>query len=130
MRKLLILMAFCLSFGVARADVLNVTVGPLSLQIPFQNLNVVYLFDALHANQGSNAQLVGAETTILTLKKINGTFGGVTSVTGQATPYIGFDTVISPEFLSVAPVDVGVWGGRDFTQSEWRAGLKASINIF
>ncbi len=103
--------------------------GPLKLTVPFKSVDVVYLFDGL--NQRS---LVGGETTILTLwDKVSATAGGVTSLQGAGTPFLGFDIALGnvlDRYVNLGPLRIGGFGGRDFRARLWVAGLKASILLW
>lgn len=128
MRKLLIagLLLGCVS--VARSDSLNPNFGPLTLHLPFQNVNATYLYDLI-----GRQSLVGAETPLATIWKIDVTAGAVTSISGEGTPFVGFNLDIpnpAPQYTALAAIHPGVFGGRDFRTNDWMGGLKASINIF
>jgi hypothetical protein len=139
MKKMYILLALCIVFcqkyahGMADPAPQETNIyfesGPLKLTVPFKTADVVYLYDGL--NQRS---LVGAETTILTLwDKVSATAGGVTSLQGAGTPFVGLDLALGntlDRFVNLGPIRLGGFGGRDFRVRQWVAGLKASVLLW
>lgn len=119
----------------AHADVVTGTgmatqihVGPLNLNVPFNEVDVTYLFDVI-----SKRNLVGGETPIATIWKLQGTLGAVTSVDGQGAPYIGGKLVLPnlpPNLGFLSTVQPGLFGGYDWNRGSAIAGFKADIPIF
>jgi len=123
--------------GIVKADKINARFGPLELILPFQSVDVAYLYDII-----GQASLMGAETPIAKIWKFQTVFGGVTNFErGKGTPYVGIHMDVTPQLFENR-VTVGLFSGYDFLEANrindgtsnartaWRAGLKASIPIF
>lgn len=146
MRKLLILIAACL-FGPIRpafADVVGTGpapvfvpasnpgvyfhVGPLNLTVPWDNVNVVYLYDFV-----GKQNLVGGEAVVATLWKFQGTAGAVTSIEGKGAPFIGGNMWFSNPIPSIAflnEIKPGVFGGYNWNAKMAMWGVKAAFPVF
>lgn len=136
MKKLFIVAALCLwPLRPAAADVVTgsgmgtqVHIGPLNLNVPFNELDVVYLYDVI-----AKRNLVGGETPVATLWRIQGTLGAVTSVDGKGAPYAGGKLVLPslPTNLGfLAQVQPGIFGGYDWNRGSAIAGFKADLPLF
>lgn len=132
MKKLLLLAVLCLApWRPAHADdTAYFKAGPLELNIPFKTGEVVYMYD-FNANQN----LVGGETPVVTLwNRVEGTFGAVTSLQGQGTPFVGGNILIGnvlAGWISLPPdLKIGGFGGYDFHASAPIYGLKASYKLW
>lgn len=130
--KLLMLAVMAIGLSqVARADDnAYFKAGPLELNIPFKTGEVVYMYD-FNASQN----LVGGETPFVTLwNRVEGTFGAVTSLQGQGTPFIGGNILIGnvvDKWISLpADLKLGGFGGFDFHTSTAIYGLKASFRLW
>lgn len=104
--------------------------GPLSLNIPFKAARVTYLYD-FNAHQS----LVGGETPILTLwNRIEGTFGAVTSLDGQGTPFVGGNVILGnvlERYIALPPdLLIGGYGGYNFQSTKSIYGFKTSLRIW
>ena len=128
----LVLVGMLAFWGISEvfADSAYFSYGPLSLDIPLKTARVTYLYD-FHANQN----LVGGETPFLTLwNRVEGTFGAVTSLQGQGTPFLGGNVIVGnlldqwitlpPDFL------IGGYGGWNFNAKAPIYGVKASLKIW
>lgn len=133
MKKLLLLLAAVLVLGPKFAfadDNAFFKAGPLELNIPFKTASVVYLYDGI--NQRS---LTGGETPIFTVwNKVSGTVGVVTTIdNASGAPFLGADLDLGnalERFVSLGPIKLGGWGGRDFRESKWMGGVKASLPLW
>jgi hypothetical protein len=137
MKKLLATLLVLALSPVAHADVFSTTgtgmdtifhVGKLDIHIPLNSAQVAYLYDA-QALQS----LVGAETTVLSIWKLNGTAGAVTSLQGQGTPFLGLNLAIDNPLaahLSLGSIQLGAFGGYDFRAKSFMVGPKAAVAIF
>lgn len=133
MRKLLALIAVLMLAPLRPAaadDTAYFKAGPLELNVPFKTAQVVYMFD-FHANQN----LVGGETPFVTLwNRVEGTFGAVTSLQGQGTPFVGGNILIGNilrAWVSLPDdLKIGGFGGYDFRTDAPVYGLKASYKLW
>lgn len=132
--KKLLLAAFALTvFGamVARADdTAYFRLGPLALNVPLKSARVTYLYD-FKAQQN----LVGGETPVASLwDRIEGTFGAVTSLDGQGTPFVGGNILIGnlvDKWVSLpSDLTIGGFGGYNFNSSAPIYGLKAGMRLW
>ena len=136
MKKLLLVAGLILAFGltVSRADEpAFFTVGPLSLQIPLKTVRVVYLYDFLAKDGQGN--LVGGETPVVRAwDRVEGTFGAVTSLEGQGTPFLGGNLLIGnllDKWVTLpADLSIGGFGGWNFRNHEAITGFKASTKLW
>ena len=142
MKKLLGIV--CLMSGIAHADVVGLGeapvivppsnpgiyahIGAINLTVPWDNVNVVYLYDL----QGKR-NLVGGEAVVATLWKLQGTVGAVSSLDGKGAPFIGgnlwFDNPI-PQLAVFNTVKPGVFGGYDWNANAVMFGFKAAVALF
>jgi len=102
--------------------------GKLNVLVPFNEVNAVYLYDFV-----LKRNMVGAETPLMSAWKLQMTAGGVTSIDGNAAPFLGVNLDLpnpAPNFASLAQIKPGLFGGRDWQSSGWIAGIKASVSIF
>jgi len=126
------LLALCLvaPLQYVSADPVFFRSGPLSLSIPFKSAQVTYMYD-FHESQN----LVGGETPFITLwDRVQGTFGGVTSLQGQGTPFVGGNIIIGnllDKWITL-PSDLlfGGFGGWDFNTEKPIYGIKASVRLW
>jgi hypothetical protein len=124
---LCVLGAFC-GPKPAHADPLAVTIGPLTLQMPFQDVKAVSLYDF---NAGK--PLVGGETVIGDIWYFELQAGAVTSLQGRGAPFFSADfSPTHPLLAKILPenVNIGVFGGYDFNQGSPIYGLKASLGLW
>jgi hypothetical protein len=113
--------------------------GPLSLPVPWNNMNAVYLYNVTdHINE------VGGEMVFATLKAgsyqnnpvdIDFTAGGVLDPTGNnvGTGYAGLNINIPnpiPAVTIISQIQPGVFGGYAISEHKWVVGIKAAIPIF
>lgn len=131
MKKLLVLFLLLGPILPAAAeDTVYFKAGPLTLHIPFKSAAATYMYD-FH----NNNNLVGGETTIVTLwDKIEGIGGVVTSLQGEGAPFIGGNFIIGnilDRWLNLPPAfKFGGFGGYDFRADTPMYGLKASVAIW
>jgi hypothetical protein len=103
-------------------------IGALNLTVPWDNVNVVYLF-----NVPDKTNLVGGEAVFATLWRIQATAGAVTSLEGMGAPFVGgnlwFENPV-PQLAILNQIKPGVFGGWDFTRHVPMWGFKAAVSIF
>lgn len=103
-------------------------IGALNLTIPWNNVNVVYLYDF----RGQQS-LMGGEAVIASLWRLQGTVGAVTSIEGKGAPFVGgniwFDNPI-PQVAILSQIKPGVFGGYDWVKGGAIFGIKAAFPIF
>lgn len=103
-------------------------VGPLNLNVPWNNVNAVYLYDlAEHQN------MLGGEAVVASLWRIQATAGAVTTLDGRGAPYVGgnlwFPNPI-PQIALLDQIKPGIFGGWDWNRRGPIYGFKAAIAIF
>lgn len=130
MKKPLLLLAFvALSCGKLSAEEnIWLNLGSLKALVPFAEVKVSYLFDGI-----GKQSLVGAETPLFQFKRLQLTGGAVTTLTKEGSPYLGLHFSIpnpASNFVPLAGIQPGVFGGRNFNDGEWMLGFKASASIF
>ena len=108
-----------------KLDYLSFSVGDLNFRLPFtQDADIIGLYDVI-----GKKGFVGAETSVVDWRGFQGTFGVATdadiwngdingNVFGGVRRHIGEN------------LHVGIWCGRDFRENIYRAGVKASWEIF
>lgn len=123
----------------AHAQTVYANLGPLSLPIPWQNMNAVYLYSVT-----DKINEVGGEMVFATLKAgsyqnnpvdIDFTAGGVLDPTGNnvGTGYAGININIPnpiPAIAILSQIQPGVFGGYAISEHKWIVGVKAAIPIF
>lgn len=105
-------------------------IGPLALNVPFKSASITYMYDF-----NANKNLVGGETPIVSLwNRVEGTFGAVTSLDGQGTPFVGGNILIGnliERYVTLPPdFKIGGFGGYDFNADKTIYGLKTSLKIW
>lgn len=128
-----------LAFLPAHASTVYANLGPLSLPVPWDNMNAVYLYNATdHMSE------VGGELVLAQLKagSFNGnpididfTGGGVLDPTGNnvGTGFVGMNLWIPnpiPAIAVLSAIQPGVFGGYAINEHRWILGIKAAIPIF
>jgi hypothetical protein len=96
--------------------------------VPGVQVSVISLFDFINKQP-----LVGAETTVFSISRIVITAGGVTSISGKGSPYIGGYLTIpnpTPALVFLNDLELGGFGGRDFNANRYIAGLKIGKQIW
>jgi hypothetical protein len=96
--------------------------------VPGVQVSVISLFDFVNKRP-----LVGVETSVFAIKRVQVTAGGVTSIQGKGSPYIGGHLLIpnpTPSFVFLNDLELGGWGGRDFNEGRYMAGLKIGKQIW
>ena len=123
----------------AQAQTIYANLGPLSLPIPWDNVNVVYL-----RNVTTSQNLVGGEMVFAVIKAgsyqnnpldIDLTAGGVVDPTGNnlGTAFAGVNLDLPstlPYIGSIGAFKPGLFGGYAINQHQWQFGIKAAVNIF
>lgn len=103
-------------------------IGVLNLTVPWDNVNVVYLYDVK-----GKRNLVGGESVVATLWKLQGTVGAVTGLDGRGAPFVGgnlwFGNPI-PQLAILNTVKPGIFGGYDWNAKAAMFGFKAAITLF
>lgn len=103
-------------------------IGPLNMVVPWDHVNVVYLYDLR-----GKRNLVGGEAVFARLWILEGTGGAVTSLDGHGAPYVGgnihFPNPV-PQLAILNQIQPGIFGGYDFTRNSSIFGFKAAIAIF
>ena len=102
--------------------------GQFHVYVPLKTVNAVGLWDFV-----GKRSLLGAETPIAGYKRFEFVTGGITSMDGHGTPFIGADFVVSnpaENWIPLSSFRPGLYGGRDFRNDAWIFGLKASIGLF
>ena len=128
MKKIIVLMSLMLMPLSLRADNILFSLGKVDVLVPFSDVSAVYLFDGV-----AKQSLVGAETPLIQWHKLQLTGGAVSSLQGAGSPFVGVHLVLDNPFknyVSLAGIQPGVFGGRNFKTNEWIAGIKASVSIF
>jgi hypothetical protein len=106
-------------------------IGALNLNVPWNNVNVVYLFDL---NQRRN--LVGGEAVFASLWRIQATGGAVTSMDGKGAPFIGGNLWFTnpiPQIAILNQIKPGIFGGWDWNgggRGVPMFGFKAAMPLF
>lgn len=96
--------------------------------IPGVQVSVISLFDFINKRP-----LVGAETIVASIKRVVITSGAVTSIQGKGSPFVGGHLLIpnpTPSFVFLNDLELGGWGGRDFNEGRYMAGLKIGKQIW
>ena len=96
--------------------------------IPGVQVSVISLFDFVNSRP-----LVGAETPLFAVKRVQFTAGGVTSIDGIGSPYIGGHLLIpnpTPSLVFLNDLELGGFGGRDFHEGKYMAGVKIGKQIW
>lgn len=103
-------------------------IGSLNLTVPWQNVNVVYLYDF-----NGKRSLMGGESVVATLWRLQGTVGAVTDIDGNGSPFVGgnlwFDNPV-PQLAILNQVKPGVFGGYDWNRGASIFGIKAAMPLF
>lgn len=103
-------------------------IGALNLTVPWDEVNVVYLYDL-----NGKRSLVGGEAVVAKLWHFDATAGAVTSIDGHGAPYVGgnlwFPNPV-PQLAILNTVKPGVFGGYDWNRGAAIWGFKAAVSIF
>ena len=113
-----------------KAELIQIEYKGLNLQLPFQEVSSVYVYDFI-----SERSMVGGETIVAGLfdNKIRITFGAISTVdiegeSDRGIPFIGFDidgtSVFSERFT------IGGFVAKDTSERKNIAGLKASLLLW
>lgn len=103
-------------------------VGALNLTVPWDDVNVVYLYDL----QGKR-NLVGGEAVVATLWKLQATVGAVTSLSGQGAPFVGGNLWFTnplPQIAILSQIKPGIFGGYSWNDGAAIFGFKAAFPLF
>jgi hypothetical protein len=128
-----------LGIGMAHAATVYANLGPLSLPVPWESMNAVYLY-----NETDKVSEVGGEVVLAQLKAgsyqgnpidIDFTGGGVLDPSGNnvGTAYGGINLWLPnpiPVISVLSTIQPGLFGGYEVSQHKWVFGLKAAIPIF
>lgn len=131
MKKMLFVALFLGMVGSVKAveesDILF-KLGSVNVLLPFSDVSATYLFDGV-----AKQSLVGAETPLIQWHKVQITGGAVTSIDGEGSPFLGANLLIdnpASNYIPLSGIKLGAFGGRNFANNEWMAGIKAGISIF
>lgn len=129
MKKLILAISILFVGSVVKADSnILFKLGTVNVLLPFADVSATYLFDGV-----AKQSLVGAETPLVQWHKLQLTGGAVSSVQGEGTPFVGINLIIdnpARNFVPLTGLNLGIFGGRNFNQNEWMAGVKAAVSIF
>jgi hypothetical protein len=103
-------------------------IGALNLNVPWDNVNVVYLYDL----EGKR-NLVGGEAVVASIWRLQATVGGVTSLDGQGAPFVGGNLWFTnpiPAIAILSEIKPGIFGGWDWTRGNAIFGFKAALPLF
>jgi|SRR6185436_10094153 len=129
MKKLLLAVSVMFLPLIAKADdKILFSLGKVNVLLPFADVNAVYLFDGV-----AKQSLVGGETPLIQWHKLQFTGGAITSLDGSGSPFVGVNLVVDnpiPNYIALSGLNLGIFGGRNFNENEYMAGVKASVNIF
>ena len=142
MKKLPVFLALFLVFGARQAFAASTvywTQGILSLPIPWENINAVYLY-----NETAHVSQVGGEAVLAQVKigsyknspiDLNFTAGAVIDANSSniGTAFVGTDLWLpnpAAPFTTLSSIQPGIFGGYSINSHEWQWGLKAAFNIF
>lgn len=103
-------------------------IGPLNLNVPWDNVNAVYLYDLK-----GQRNLVGGEAVVASLWRVQATVGGITSLDGHGAPFFGGNLWFSnpiPQIAILNQIKPGIFGGWDWQRGAAMFGFKAAIPIF
>lgn len=129
--RLIIIAAFInLLPSLAKAADPNIffSLGKLNLYVPFTEIKVTSLYDFV-----GQSGLVGAETPIFGVWKLQFTAGAITSLDGEGSPFVGANLELQnplSNFVPITDLKPGVFGGRDFNKNSWIYGIKVAKSIF
>lgn len=128
MKKMLIAALLLLAPLTAKAEDISFDFGSFALHVPFTTVSASSLWD-FKAKRG----LLGAETPLASYKRISMTGGAVTSLDGKGSPYVGIHVdLVNPaeNFVSLAALHPGIFGGRDFHSGSYMVGLTLSSPLW
>jgi len=113
-----------------KAEIIQVSYKGMNLQLPFQEVSSVYVYDFV-----SEESMAGGETVIAGLfdNKIQITFGAITALNsdGESTrgiPFLGFDLESSSLFAE--RFTIGGFVGKDTSERKNIAGIKCSLALW
>lgn len=130
MKKLLVSAVLALGLlGTASAEEnILFKLGAVNVLVPFSDVSATYLFDGV-----AKQSLVGAETPLIEWHNLQMTGGAVTSIEGEGSPFIGINLSLTnpaDRWVNLGNIHPGIFGGRNFNNNEWMAGVKATVSIF
>jgi hypothetical protein len=123
----------------ANTTTMYAQLGPLSLPVPWDMMNAVYLYDVPQHLSEVGGEMVFAQLKIGSYKsnpvELNLTGGGVIvpNSTAIGTGFAGMDLIlpnIIPMFSQLDVIQPGLFGGYAINHHMWVFGLKAAINVF
>lgn len=133
-----VIATFCLAMD-AHATTVYANLGPLSLPIPWDNMNAVYMFDETNKISEVGGELVFAQLKAGSYKNnpidIDFTAGGVLDPSGNnvGTAFAGANLWLPnpiPAVTILSQIQPGLFGGYAISEHRWVFGLKAAIPIF
>jgi len=101
--------------------------GALEFTYPLSNLSAISLYDFWYGEG-----LLGGETRVAKWLRLNVNVGVITSFRANGTGFVSLDYDWA-ELIPTVPASLaklGIWYGRDFKNSENRAGVKASVPLW
>ena len=108
-KKLLLLTVCLLGMNLHAENKPLVSLGPISLEIPFKETRATYLYD--YFNKES---LIGIETPVANFWGLEAVGGVITTFKWKGVPFAGINLKAS-EKLFFIPLNLGAWLGYDFT---------------
>ena len=114
-------------------------IGPLSLPVPWDMMNAVYLYDVPQHLSEVGGEMVFAQLKVGSYKnnpvELNLTGGGVLVPNSNAvgTGFGGMDLILPNIIPAIAQLNViqpGLFGGYAINSHMWVFGIKAAVNIF
>jgi hypothetical protein len=124
MRKLKWFMSFLFLAGFAHSTDLEWKIGDLKLTVPLQKLEAVSLYDII-----GKKGYAGAESVFASYRTLQASAGIVTDADLDGTFFLGGRRQVPAGFFKDS-FYIGLWIGRDFRESVWRGGVKASIKLW
>lgn len=125
--------------GTGKADTVYANLGPLSLPIPWENMNAVYLYNLTAHESQIGGEMVLAEFKIGTYKNapinLDATGGGVINANSNnvGSAFVGFHLSLpnpTAQFMGLSAMQPGLFGGYSINFHRWEWGLKAAFSIF
>lgn len=102
--------------------------GGIEFTYPLANASAIALYDLARGNG-----LMGAETRLVSWKRLNLNGGAVTSFQANGMPFASLDFDWAGIIANVSETKlakVGIWYGHDFATNDNHYGIKASVSMW